>query len=49
LKRGEINYLAHPCFKPREDAFYDLVIGVAEGRVSKAAITVFLEKHSRSA
>lgn len=31
-----------------EDAFYDLVIGVAEGRVSKAAVTVFLEKHSRS-
>ncbi|HEY6140867.1 MAG TPA: type II toxin-antitoxin system death-on-curing family toxin [Thermoanaerobaculia bacterium] len=28
-----------------EDAFYDLVIGVAEGRVSKAAVTVFLEKH----
>lgn len=26
-----------------EDAFYDLVIGVAEGRVSKASITVFLE------
>jgi death-on-curing protein len=32
-----------------EDAFYDLVIGVAEGRVSKAAVTVFLEKHSPSA
>jgi death on curing protein len=30
-----------------EDAFYDLVIGVAEGRVSKAAATVFLEKHAR--
>ena len=29
-----------------EDAFYDLVIGVAEGRVSKAAITVFLEEHA---
>jgi death-on-curing protein len=28
-----------------EDAFYDLVIGVADGRVSKAAVTVFLEKH----
>lgn len=26
-----------------EDAFYDLVIGVAEGRVSKAAVAVFLE------
>lgn len=25
-----------------EDAFYELVIGVAEGRVSKAAVTVFL-------
>ena len=29
-----------------EDAFYDLVIGVAEGRVSKAAVAVFLEKHA---
>jgi len=29
-----------------EDAFYDLVIGVAEGRVSKAAVTVFLEEHA---
>lgn len=28
-----------------EDAFYDVVIGVAEGRVSKAAVTVFLEEH----
>jgi death-on-curing protein len=28
-----------------EDVFYDLVIGVAEGRVSKAAVTVFLEQH----
>lgn len=28
-----------------EDLFYDLVIGVAEGRVSKAAVTVFLEEH----
>jgi death-on-curing protein len=28
-----------------EDSFYDLVIGVAEGRVSKAAVTVFLEEH----
>jgi death-on-curing protein len=27
-----------------EDAFYDLVIGVAEGRVSKASVTVFLEE-----
>jgi hypothetical protein len=32
-----------------EDAFYDLVIGVAERRVSKAAVTVFLEKHARHA
>jgi len=30
-----------------EDEFYELVIGVAEGRVSKAAITVFLEKHAQ--
>ena len=29
-----------------ENAFYDLVIGVAEGRVSKAAVTVFLEKYA---
>jgi death-on-curing protein len=29
-----------------EDAFYDLVIGVAEGRVSKASVTVFLEEHA---
>jgi death-on-curing protein len=29
-----------------EDVFYDLVIGVAEGRVSKAAVTVFLEEHA---
>src|SRR5258708_39408289 len=28
-----------------EDSFYDLIIGVAEGRVSKAAVTVFLEDH----
>jgi len=32
-----------------ENAFYGLVIGVAEGRVSKAAVTVFLEKHARPA
>ena len=30
-----------------EDAFYDLVIGVAEGRTSKSAVAVFL--HERSA
>jgi death-on-curing protein len=29
-----------------EDTFYDLVIGVAEGRTSKASITVFLEQHA---
>lgn len=29
-----------------EDAFYDLVIGVAEGHASKAAVAVFLEKHA---
>ena len=29
-----------------EDAFYDLVLGVAEGRVSKASVTVFLEEHA---
>ena len=29
-----------------EEAFYELVIGVAEGRVSKAAVTVFLETHA---
>ena len=30
-----------------EDAFYDLVIRVAEGGVSKASVTVFLEDHAR--
>jgi len=30
-----------------EGPFYDLVIGVAEGRVSKAAVTVFLEEHAQ--
>ena len=29
-----------------EDALYDLVIGVAEGRVSKAAVAVFFEQHA---
>lgn len=29
-----------------EDAFYDLIIGVIEGRVSKASVTVFLEEHA---
>lgn len=29
-----------------EDAFYDLVIGVVEGRISKASVTVFLEQHA---
>lgn len=28
-----------------EDPFYDLVIGVAEGRASKASVAVFLEQH----
>ena len=28
-----------------EDDLYDLVIGVAEGRVSKAAVAVFFEEH----
>lgn len=31
-----------------EDALYDLVIGVAEGRVSKDAVAAFLEAHSSS-
>ena len=30
-----------------EDDLYDLVIGVAEGRVSKAAIAVFFEQRAR--
>ncbi len=30
-----------------EDDLYDLVIGVAEGRVSKAAVAVFFEQHTR--
>ena len=30
-----------------EDLFYDLVIGVAEGRVSKAAVAVFLEQATK--
>lgn len=30
-----------------EDELYDLVIGVAEGRVSKAAVAVFFERHAR--
>jgi hypothetical protein len=29
-----------------EDRFYDLVIGVAEKRISKAAVAVFLEENS---
>ena len=29
-----------------EDAFYDLIIGIAEGRISKAAVAVFLEEHA---
>lgn len=30
----------------REEAFYDLVIGVAEGRVSKAQVAVLLGNHA---
>lgn len=29
-----------------EDSFYELVIGVAEGRVSKASVAVFLDEHA---
>ena len=29
-----------------DDEFYELVIGVAEGRVSKASVTVFLEENA---
>jgi death-on-curing protein len=29
----------------RESEFYDLVIGVAEGKVTKAAVAVFFEEH----
>ena len=29
-----------------EDDFYDLVIGAAEGKTSKAAVAVFLETHA---
>jgi death on curing protein len=29
-----------------ETEFYDLAIGVAEGKVTKAAVAVFFEKHS---
>jgi death-on-curing protein len=30
-----------------EDALYELVIGVAEGRISKDEVAAFLERHSR--
>ncbi len=30
-----------------EDELYELVIGIAEGRVSKAAVAVFFERHAR--
>jgi len=30
-----------------EEPFYDLVIGVAEGRVSKAEVAVFLQENAR--
>jgi len=29
-----------------EDELYDLMIGVAEGRIAKEAVSVFLERHS---
>jgi death-on-curing protein len=32
--------------RANEDKFYDLVIGVAEKRISKAAVAVFLEENS---
>jgi death-on-curing protein len=31
-----------------EDDFYELVIGVAEGRVSRSAVAVFLADHARN-
>lgn len=31
-----------------EDEFYDLVIGVAEGRISKAAVAVFLQERANA-
>jgi death-on-curing protein len=31
----------------QEDELYDLVIGVAEGRISKAAVAVFLQDHAK--
>jgi len=30
-----------------EDKFFDLVIGVAEGRVSKAEVAVFFQEHAK--
>ena len=33
--------------RAEEDELVDLVIGVAEGRVSKAAVAVFFEEHAR--
>lgn len=30
-----------------ENKFYDLVIGIAEGQISKASLAVFFEKHSK--
>ena len=32
-----------------EDEFYEVVIGVAEGRVSKSAVAMFLERHASRA
>lgn len=37
--------LNHIEIEASEDEFHDLVIGVAEGRVSKAAVAVFFEQH----
>jgi len=34
--------------KSTQNDLYDLVIGVAEGRVSKAAVAVFFEQHASS-
>ena len=34
-------------FRFGRDALYDLVIGIAEGRVTKAEVAVFLQKHAR--
>ena len=33
--------------RAEEDALYDLVIGVAEGRITKAEVAVFLQENAR--